>query len=369
MKISNITVYAAPGNKSCLLVRIDTDEGLCGWGECSPMNLGATMQLILHDIAPQLIGSNPSLITQIQRNLFQKNYKFSGQLLSMAISGIEIALWDLLGKSKGLSVCDLLGGPVRNEIRYYGSSMSRNLSAEEEADKLSAAIDRFGFQAVKFKLGPRMGNHDGSYSLKQDVLRVRTIRRRLGDDIILLVDGNSSFTAQEALWLYNHIAEYDIAVYEEPCPYTNRDAYIQLYERSNAPVSLGEQEWNPYVIRDIITSHAAQFISCDVTKAGGFQAMRNIAALCDAFDLPLVPHNTTRGLGHLATMQLIAALPCCSFYHEYSIQPSDAREMSILNGKAPVEGRILLDNKPGVGAVIHEELLEKSWQRFDALHA
>lgn len=365
MFITNVTPYYIQGKHNAILVRVDTDEGVSGWGECSPMNVRATASMIVHDLKPMLIGRHASDISALARDMLKKNYKISGQLLSMAISGIEIALWDILGKSCNKPLYALLGGKVRDKIHYYGSSMSRDLSPEAEADKLQNAIDKFGFRAVKFKLGVRMGNDSDVYDLRKDVERVRTIRKRLGDDILLFVDGNSSYSVTQAIWLYERIKEFDIALFEEPCPYTDIDAYRQLYARTNAPVNLGEQEWNLSVIRNLFTEHASQYISCDVTKAGGVSAMSKISSLCEAFGLSMIPHNTSRGLGHLATMHLVSSLQSCDYYQEYSIQPTDAREQSIINTKAPKNGMATPDDLPGIGAMINEEWIMKEWVSED----
>lgn len=364
MKISNITSYRPPldvkGGKACI-VRVDTDEGVVGYGECSPMNIPATTLIIHQFLKPMLLGRDPINVTALEQEMMQRNYKFAGQLLGMACSGIELALWDIKGKVSGFPLHILLGGKVNDPVSYYGSSMSRHLEPEEEADKLQEAIDKFGFRAVKFKLGSRMGNSSGVVDVRKDATRVEIIRRRLGWDVLIMVDGNSSFDAAQAVELYDRISEYDIAAYEEPCPYTNIAAYRTLAQKTSAKINLGEQEWNLFQVRELISQGLVQFVACDVTKCGGLLNATRIAALCQAFGVQFVPHNTSRGIGLYATNHLAASMPCCNFYQEYSIEQLGYREAAILDRHEPVGGKIAVLNTPGIGMVLDEERLLKEW--------
>ena len=363
MKISNITTYNPPDAKSgtACIVRVDTDEGTTGYGECSPMNIPATTLIIHQFLRPLLIGKDPANITALEQEMMRRNYKFAGQLLGMACSGIELALWDIKGKVSGLPLHILLGGKINDPVSYYGSSMSRNLTPDAEADKLQEAIDNHGFRAVKFKLGSRMGIGSGIVDVRTDAERVEIIRKRLGWDVLIMVDGNSSFNASQAVELYERISQYDIAAYEEPCPYTDIAAYRILAQKTTAKINLGEQEWNLFQVKELISQGLVQFVACDVTKCGGLTNATRIAALCQAFGVQFVPHNTSRGIGLYATHHLAAAMPCCNFYQEYSIEQLGYREAAILDRQVPVDGKIKVMNAPGIGMALDEERLHKEW--------
>lgn len=357
MIITNITSYFTK-DKGAYFVKIDTDEGVSGLGECSPMNVRGNCEIIEDYIKPQLIGQDPLNIVKIEEAVTKKNYKFAGQLSAMAFSGVEIALWDLKGKYLNLPVYSLLGGKCREVIEYYGSSMSRDLSPEEEALKVKKAVDEFGFKAVKIKVGARMGNSTGVIDYEGDIEKVKALRQVLGDKIKIMIDGNSSFTYFQAEQLFSKIKEYDIYVFEEPCPYFDIDSYVKLAQRISVPINIGEQDWNIFTIKEFIAREACHISAVDVTKCGGFSNARRVAALCKAFGILYAPHNTTRGIGLFATAHLVASTPECAFYQEYSIQGLGDREKYLLNRPVPKNGTTMVPEAPGLGVEMDLERME-----------
>lgn len=151
MKVTNIVCYFAKG---LFYVKVETDEGVSGFGECSPMQVDAILPIIQTVIKPQVIGQSVFDLEKIEESIMRKSYKISGQLLAMAFSGVEIALWDAKARFLKRPLYNLLGGKYRAEIPLYGSSMSRDLAPEEEAAKLLEGIRQFDFKAVKIKVGP-----------------------------------------------------------------------------------------------------------------------------------------------------------------------------------------------------------------------
>lgn len=191
------------------------------------MHNEAVTQIIFKTIKPQIMNMDPFNIEKIEEKVILKNYKISGQLLAMAFSGVEIALWDIKGKFLKQPIYNLLGGKYRDKVYFYGSSISRNLNPDEEAEKLREGIQTFGFQAIKFKIGPRMGT-GLSVNLDKDEEKVREIREGIGADIHMMVDANSSYTYIQAVQCYERIKAYRIFHFEEPCPYYDIEAYVKL---------------------------------------------------------------------------------------------------------------------------------------------
>ncbi|MFH5184071.1 hypothetical protein ACHHV8_16300 [Paenibacillus sp. TAB 01] len=192
MKITQLTCYSAKG---LLYIKLDTDEGISGFGECSPMQIETTLQIIQQVVKPQVIGMSPYDSELMEQRVLTKHYKISGQLLAMAYSGIDTACWDIRAKAAKQPLYNLLGGKYRESVPLYGSSMSRDLTYEQEAEKLREGIDQFQFKAVKIKVGPRMGT-GLPVNLADDAEKVRTVREAIAT-------GHSADDRREQL-LYLH---------------------------------------------------------------------------------------------------------------------------------------------------------------------
>lgn len=359
MKVTDIICYFAQG---LFYVKVETDEGVSGFGECSPMQVEAILPIIQTVIKPQVIGQDVFNIERIEENVMRKNYKISGQLLAMAYSGIEIALWDAKARFLKQPLYNLLGGKYRSEIPLYGSSMSRDLSPEEEASKLVEGIERFHFKAVKIKVGPRYGS-GLPVDLDQDALKVKTVREAIGPDCKLMVDGNSSYTYIQAVQLFEKISQYNLHHYEEPCPYYDIDAYIKLCATLPVPIHVGEQDWNIYTFRDFIAKGACHLYAADPIKCGGILQAKRASTLCRAFGIHYVPHNTTRGVGFAAALHLAASTPECNSYYEYSIEKHAVREQFAPKEFIVKDGVIRVPDGHGLGIETDEEKIKRVLNR------
>jgi len=357
MIITNIICYSDSKSRM-LYVKVETDEGVSGFGECSPIQVEAMLQIIHQSIKPQVIGLNPFDTELIEERVIRKLYKMSGQLLAAAFSGVEIALWDIKAKFLGQPLYNLLGGKYRETIPLYGSSMSRDLTLEQEVEKLREGIDKYHFQAVKIKVGPRFGT-GLPVDLDYDALKVRTVREAIGDSCRLMIDGNSSYSYIQAVQLFDKIKQYDIHHYEEPCPYYDIEAYVKLTETLPVPIHVGEQDWNIFTFRDYIARGACHLYAADPIKCGGIASAKRAATLCKAFNIGYVPHNTTRGVGFAAALHLAASTPECSGYYEYSIEKGNFREQFLQDSFEVEIGFIKVPNGIGLGIELDEEKMKR----------
>ena len=358
MKITNIVNYISRTHHT-LFVKVETDEGVCGYGECSPMDYDSVCHIIQQRIKPKLIGKSPFDTEMIEQLSVTQNYKFSGQLLAIAFSGVEIALWDLKGKYLRQPVYNLLGGKYRDKIEFYISSMTRYMGFEQECEKISKALKSFGTRAAKIKVGARFGNSTDIVDLAADTLKVKAVRAVIGSNCKLMVDGNGSYTYFQAIQLFDRIKEYDIYHYEEPCPYYDVEAYVKLAQALPVPINWGEQDWNLFTFRDFISRGACHICAADVTKCGGFGSAKRVAALCRAFGVQYGPHNTSRGLGFAANLHLAASTPECNYYQEYNIEPGTAQAEFLKEEFKVQDGCIIVPEAPGLGVEMDEEKMEK----------
>ncbi|MBC8078733.1 MAG: mandelate racemase/muconate lactonizing enzyme family protein [Gorillibacterium sp.] len=361
MQITNIVTYLAPGT---IYVKVETDQGISGYGECSRMGREALLPIINHFIFPAIQGLNPVDIELIEHKVMLKNYKVSGQLLAMAFSGVEMALWEIKALLWEEPLFRLLGGKFRHTLPFYGSSMSRDLPAEQEAEKVTEAIERNGFEAVKIKVGPRMGTGE-LVDLSYDVHRVAVMRKTIGPNIKLMLDANSSYTYAQATQFFSRVMEYDIFHYEEPCPYYDVEAYVKLAQLP-VPIHVGEQDWNIFTFRDFLSKGACDLYAPDLVKCGGFLSAKRCAALCRAFGIIYAPHNTSRGLGLAATIQLAAATPECQYYYEYKIG-QDPSELYLERPFVISDGNLSVPEGIGYGVKLDLEKMERTMTLVSAL--
>ncbi len=357
-KIHSLTTYSKGQN--LVIVKALTDSGIAGYGECSGMYASATIDIIKRHIEPAIKGMSIFDLESIVQKAFRQKYKFYGQLLAMSFSGVELALWDAQGKALGQPVYNLLGGRYRGKIEYYASSMSRDLSPKQEAEKVAAAIQRYGFKALKVKVGARMGQTNGICDAALDVEKVRAVRAAVGPGIKIMIDGNSSFTWFQALQFFDLVRKYDILAFEEPCPFKDIESHAKLQSYLGVPINLGEQEWDLFQIKRMIASGACQILALDASKCGGLTMMKKSAALCEAFGILQAPHNTSRRINLYATMHFAAATPSCAFYQEFSIEQGTGADPFMVDACLPTDGTIVVPDAPGFGVTLDEKQLHET---------
>ncbi len=357
MKITDVVSFVGSHK---FYVKVETDGGEFGFGESSPMRPQILLSIVQTVIKPAILGMDPFQAEAIEERVMRKNYKLSGQLLAAAFSGVEIALWDLRGRSLGQPVYNLLGGRYRDRIPLYGSSMSRNLTPDQEADKLTAALEQFKFRAVKVKVGPRYGQ-GLEVDLDADEAKVRRVREAIGPEMTLMIDGNGSYTDIQAMELYQRIRDQKIHYFEEPCPYDDIEAYVRLAHAMTIPIHVGEQNWNLYTFRDFVSRGACHYYGADPIKCGGLASAKRAATLCRAFGVQYVPHNTTRGLGFAAALHLATSTPECNTFYEYSIEPRANRSEPWSWDVRVQDGMVEVGDSPGLGVVVDEAAMHREF--------
>lgn len=354
MKITSVDVFNL---KPTLLVWVASDAGVTGWGECSPMNPALVAEHIRLSLADIVTGEDPFDVERIVERMFVGTYKIAGQSLAMAASGIEIACRDLVGRALGVPVYKLIGGAYRKSIPMYASSMRRDISPADEAARLKRLVDEKGFRAVKVRVGSTYG-FDRDAAPGRSVEVVRAVREALGDDMAIMVDGNSCFTAPRAIELGRRLEEFDIFHFEEPCPYTNLDATAKVAAALDVPIAGGEQDWDLVRFREMLERGAVDIVQPDLIKAGGFTVCGKVAALAEAFGAVCTPHQT-QPLGTIANLHLAAASPSVRCFQEYNIEPHPVGQ-KIFRNPVPVEdGCMRVPEGPGLGVEIDEEAVAR----------
>ena len=293
--------------RSATLVEVLTDEGIRGWGEAfaqglEPPEIAAAA--IAHALKPLLLGADPLATEVLWHRMYHatRDYGRKGSVVA-AISAIDIALWDIAGKARGVPIYELLGGAFRTRVEPYATGFYR-IRGQGEAQRLAEEAIRHhdaGFRLMKVKLGFGVGD---------DLACMREIGRAIaGRGITLMIDTNHAYGRAEALRLGRALADYDLRWYEEPVAPEDLRGYAEMREKLAMPIAGGENEHTLYGFRDYFAAGAVDIAQPDLGSCGGISAARHITALAQANGVSVNPHVWGSAIAQAASLQLIAALP------------------------------------------------------------
>ena len=273
------------------------------------------------------------------------NYKIQGLAWWCSIAWFEAAVLDMLGRSRGVNVTELLGGRVRDELEIYVASGNRHTTPEEEVAVLDEKADLTGARAIKFKLGGRMSRNADSLAGRTEGL-LFLARRHFGDAMVIHTDGNGSFDAAKGIEIGKIVESINAYFYEEPCPFDDLWDLKTVADNLEVPIAFGEQETSLRRFAWIIENNAAQVIQPDVQYAGGFIQCMKIARMAAAAGKPVTPH-VSGGYPAYNMMLFCAVIPNAGHYHEY--KHFRGVEDCVPGGLKVKDGRIRIPGGPGLG--------------------
>jgi L-alanine-DL-glutamate epimerase-like enolase superfamily enzyme len=356
------------GHANVALVRVSTDDGAEGWGQVAPYNADITAEVLHRQVAPHALGRDALDVETLVDEIPEREHKFPGSYLYRALGGLDTALWDLRGKVEGKPVCELLGGAPR-AVRAYASSMRRDITPEDEAERLVRAREAHGFDAFKIRIGKECG-HDEDQWPGRTAAVVERVRGALGDDAALLVDANSCYTPGHAIEVGRMLEEQGVCHFEEPCPYWELEWTRQVAEALDLDVTGGEQDWDLGVWRRMVELRAVDVVQPDLCYVGGLTRALRVAALADAAGLPCTPHSANHSLVLVFTLHLLAAIPNAGPYVELSIEPDAGYPWQVgMYEPRPqvVDGKVEVPAGPGWGVEISPEWVARSEHRVSRL--
>ena len=323
-----------PGSRlSILLVRVETDQGLVGWGEAFSYNCLRSVKAAVEDmVAPAVIGRDAADIAGLHRDLQRGLHIFGRYGITLfAISGLDIALWDLAGKAAGLPLCRLLGGSPEAELTGY-ASLFRYGDPEAVAEATAAALAE-GYGHIKL--------HEVTEPA------VAAAREAAGPGVPLMVDCNCPWSFAEARAMALRLKPYDLLWLEEPIfPPEDVRALARLQRETGVAVAAGENACTAFQFRELIEAGAVSYAQPSVTKVGGITEFRKVAALAESGAAALMPHSPYFGPGFLASLHLAAALPEPGLVEWFYL----TREACLYGSSiAPDGGRFRVPDGPGLG--------------------
>ena len=364
MKIKDVkTFFVNPGTgKNLLFVKVETDEGINGWGEAyNYRDRAMSTAAYANSIKPYIIGRSPFNIKHFTQVMFDD---YAGRRGSTGffcmISGIEQALWDIVGKTLNTPVYNLLGGACRDKIRVYANGWYSNTNTPEESAKKAVETLKIGFTALKFDPFPGPWR---SYISKQDekaaVEVVKVIREAVGPDIDLLIEVHRRLSPMNTVRVARMLEEFEPFWYEEPVPADNIKALAEVRSKINIPIVTGETLYTKSSYCEVFERRAADIINPDVCNCGGILELKEIAAMAQPYYIAVAPHNynsTTMGLA--ATLNVSACIPNFLITEYFVNFKPMGDDISISPFKIE-NGYIKIPDKPGLGLELDEEVMAK----------
>ena len=361
MKITDIEVIKwHPGvGKNFIFIKLSTDAGITGWGEAySQADRDTQIEAHVDQLARYLIGRDPFHIRHFM-HVAHEDFatKRPGMDLHCALSGIEIAMWDIVGKATEQPIYNLIGGPVRPTIRVYANGWASG-SADDVAQTAATLVEERGFNALKFDPFPgpwrEYVNRD---ELTEAADKVGKVREAVGPDVELLIEVHRRLAPMNAIRVAKEMEKYNPYWFEEPCPPDNIDAIREVKDNTTIPIVTGEAHYTRNDFREIFDKRAVDIINPDICNTGGILEISQIAAMAQPHYIGVSPHSyNSTSVGLAAGVQASANMPNFLIY-EYFVNVEEACRSFTSGYLDPHNSYIELPTAPGLGIEIDEEKL------------
>jgi galactonate dehydratase len=360
MRITAIDTYIA-GNpwKNWLFARVSTDEGIHGIGEGTLNFFTRTVETAIHELKPFVIGLDPFQVETISQRLIRDVYGDGAQIHMCAVSAIEIALWDIIGKACNQPLYNLWGGRCHERLRAYANGWYRGPRTPESFAEKAKAVAARGYTALKFdpfgnawRMLPRY-----DFDLSLDI--IRAVRDAVGPSMDLLIEGHSRFNVATAVEIAEAIPSFRPAWFEEPVHHAHVKALVEVARRSPVPIATGESFSTKQQFADLLKHDAVSILQPEPLNLGGLFATRKICDMIDAHYGVVAPHSAQGPVCSAACVQLNASLP--NFYiHEIFDEFNETWEEEIVTHPVRVEnGYITIPDRPGLGIDLNLEEIAK----------
>jgi L-rhamnonate dehydratase len=338
-----------------LVIEIFTDDGMVGIGNAA-LAPQVTKQVIDLYLKPLLIGRDPWDIEFLWQNMYRKTMAFARKGIGMvAISAVDIALWDILGKSAKQPVYRLLGGRTKSRVPVYASRLYSVELSELEAE--AKRYKKEGYKAMKLRFG--WGPTDGAAGMQRNLALVRTVREAVGDGVDVMADAYMGWTLDYAKRMLPLLEPFQLRWLEEPVIPDDVHGYAELKSCGRIPIAGGEHEFTVHGFRDLLEARALDYIQFDTNRVGGITQARKIAAMAEAYSVPVIPHAGQMHNYHVVMASLNS--PMAEYFPAVDVEVGNELFWYIFNGEPKAkDGFVDLDeNVPGLGLTINETALEK----------
>lgn len=363
-RIDTILVFAQWRN--WVFVKLTTDDGLIGWGEATLEGKARTVETAVRELGRYLIGQDPTLIERHWHHMYRAGWWNTGPVICSALSGVEHAMWDLLGKSLHAPVYKLLGGLVRDHrVRVYANGWYWGANTPEDFAERAAATVKRGFTAMKFD--PFASGYLSLSPREEEIAeqRVKAVREAVGKDIQLLMEFHGRLDAASAIAMARRLEKYDPFFIEEPTPPENLEALAKVAQATPIRIATGERLYTRFDYRPLFPLQAVDFIQPDLCHVGGILECKKVAAMAEPWYVSVSPHNPNGPVGTAASCHVVSTLPNFVFL-ELLVNDVPWRDAVVVNPWPLKDGYLELPDSPGLGIEINESIArEHPYQAVD----
>ncbi len=359
MKITEIKTFVMDAFRTnWTFLKVETDEGLYGWGEASLGTQEKALSGCVEDLKRLILGRDPREIERMCFEVYRDIYWKGGPVLMSAISGIEMAMWDITGKFFNAPVYALMGGKLRDSVRMYANAWFVGAKTPEEFAKAARKAVSLGVTALKWDPFGKAHMTLENRELNQASAIVGAVREAVGPEIDLLIECHGRFNAFTALRIAQELRQYKIMLMEEPCPPDNLSVLAEIRSKSPVPISAGERVYTKFGFDDLFARNAVDIVQPDIFHAGGMFESKKIAAMAEARHIPVSFHNPSGPVSNAAILQLAACTPNF-LIHEIMLTDGTFRK-HISNECVEFEkGFIRIPDRPGLGIEVNESVLSE----------
>lgn len=347
-------------SRNWLVLKLLTDDpNLYGWGDASPMQHDREVMSMAESLVERYLVGGDALDSEVHwTHMYHDPHARGGRIATTALSGIDIALWDIRGKAAGLPVYRLLGGAHRDRIRVYANGWYTNPGTPaQNADEARAVVDA-GYTAMKFD--PFGQRNYYKISLEEAQLaedRVAAVREAVGPNVDILVEAHAKFDVMNAIQLGKRLEPYRPLFYEEPVSEENISELLEVRRKVNIPIATGERLYTKFPFARIVEAHAADVLQPDIANAGGITELKKISAIAEAKHITMAPHNVCSPVGAIAEMHLCASIVNFEI-QEYHAEYYDDHYFTVFDGfPRQQDGHVTLTDAPGLGLEANEDII------------
>ncbi|SEO62981.1 galactonate dehydratase [Paenibacillus sp. OV219] len=372
MKITAIkTIVVNANTKNWIFVKVETDEGLVGWGEASLEHRVKSVVGCIEDLSHYIIGQDPTRIEYLYQIMYRQPFWRAGVIGMSALSGIEMACWDIFGKSLNMPVYKLLGGKVRDKIRMYDHPGGGNAdivyfkeTVESMTENAIKSVED-GYTAIKIMVVPRTELLDGHKVLNHAQTLMESIRNAVGDDIDIMVDFHGRTTPDMAIQYAKVLAPYRPFFIEEPCLPDNVLGMVKVSENTDIPIATGERLVTRFQFRELLEKGAVAVIQPNISHCGGLWEAKKIAAMAETYYVSVAPHNPLGPVTTAASIAFATSTP------NWLIQESFRKDVPwrdevVINPVQIEKGYVIPSERPGLGVEVDEKAAAKYPFKQDA---
>ncbi len=359
MKITDIKIYTLDAFRTnWAFIKVETDEGLHGWGEATLGTQEMALEGCVNDFKRLIVGRDAHEIERLLFEVYRDCYWKGGPVMMSALSGIEIALWDIKGKFYNTPVYNLLGGKMRDRVKMYANAWFVNARTPEDFASAAKKVKALGIQALKWDPFGKAHMTLSRAEMDRAVAIVGAVREAVGPEMEILIECHGRFNHYTAVAASKELAPFKPMLMEEPVVPDNNDSLAWVRDHSSVPIAAGERFYGMYAWNDVLRKNCVDIAQPDIFHNMGLLTSKKVAAMCEANHVPVSFHNPSGPISNAAILQLAATTPNF-LIHEMMLTDGSFRRLVTNENVKYEDGCLLIGDKPGLGIDVNVEEVEK----------